>query len=100
MDWDGKLEELERPKDNIDKIDHEVMYLEDYPDDVPDLEDEEDLNSSVYNWLGATLASTTVSTDTEAMTDMFSLSMGLLETPASRAPSTAQSKPTAQVDEP
>ena len=105
MDWNGKYEELERPKDDrpkdVDKIDHEAMYLEDYSDDMPDLENTEDLNSLVYDQLGATLASTIVSTDTEALNDMFSLSMGPPETPVPRVPSTAHSKPTApQADEP
>ena len=100
MDWNGKDEELQRPKDDVDKIDHEAMYLEDYSDDIPDLENTEDLNSSVYDRLGATLASTMVSTDTEVINDMFSLSMGPPEPPAPRAPSTAHSKPTApQADE-
>ena len=64
LDWNGKDKELQRPKDNIDKIDHKAMYLEDYPDDMPDLKNAEDLSSLVYNRSAATPASTTVSTDT------------------------------------
>ena len=41
----------------------------------------------MYNWLGATLASTTVSTDTEAADDMLNLSMVLPEPPASHGAS-------------
>ena len=86
LDWNGNPEELDREEDALDKIDHEVLYseeLDDYPDDIPDLEDSESMNTSVYDWLGATPASTTVSTDTEAAGDMLNLSMGLLELLAS-----------------
>ena len=62
------------------------MYLEDYRDDMPDLETLQDLDSSVYDWLGATPASTTISTDTEATNNMFGLSMGMPEPPASHDP--------------
>ena len=39
VNWVGDPEELERVNDEVDMKDHEEMYLEDYPDDVPDLED-------------------------------------------------------------
>ena len=52
------------------------MYLEDYLDNMPDLESAEELDSSVYDWLAATPASTTVSTDMEADDNMLGLSMG------------------------
>ena len=64
--------------------DHEALYneeLDDYLDDIPDLEESESVNTSVYDWLGATLASTTISTDTKAASDMLNLSMGLPELP-------------------
>ena len=81
VDWHGNEKDLERPRDELDKIDHEALYLLDYPDDMPELESSTDLESSVYNWLGATPVSTMVSTNTEAAADMFGLSMGMLETP-------------------
>ena len=73
LDWNGKPEELEREEDTIDKIDDEAMYLNDYLDDFPDLEDSESVNTSVYDQLGVTPASTTVSTDTEAAGNMLNL---------------------------
>ena len=39
VDWVGDPEELEQMNDEVDQKDHEVMYLEDYPDNMPDLED-------------------------------------------------------------
>ena len=91
LDWSGNPEELEREEDAIDKIDHEVLYLDDYPDevpdDIPDLEEAESVNTSVYDQLGATLASAMISTYTEAAGDMLNLSMGLPELPASHKPS-------------
>ena len=39
VDWVGDLEELVRTNDELDQKDHEAMYLEDYPDSMPDLED-------------------------------------------------------------
>ena len=61
----------------MDREDHEEMYLVDYPDDVPDLEDTSSIEVSVQDWLGAMPANTTISTDTEAMGDMLDLSMGM-----------------------
>ena len=49
---------------------------------MPDLEESKSVNTSVYDQLGATPASTTISTDTEAAGDMFNLSMGPPELPA------------------
>ena len=66
LNWNGKDKELQRPRDDVDKIDHEAMYLEDYPDDMLDFENAEDLNSLVYDQSAATPLSTTVSMDTEA----------------------------------
>ena len=48
---------------------------------MPDLEESDSANTSVYDWLGATPASTAISTDTEGASDMLSLSMGPLELP-------------------
>ena len=76
VDWVGDPEELERVNDEVDQKDHEEMYLEDYPDDVPDLEDTSSVEVSVQDHLGAMPANTTISTDTEAMGDMLNLSMG------------------------
>ena len=52
---------------------------DDYPADMPDLEESNSVNTSVYDRLGATLASTTISTDTEVAGDMINLTMGLPE---------------------
>ena len=59
------------------------MYLEDYQDDVPDLEDTSSIKVSVQDHLGVTPANTTISTDTEAMGDMLILSMGTSIAPES-----------------
>ena len=67
----------------MDQKDHEEMYLEDYPDDVLDLEDTSSVEVSVQDWLGATPANTTISTDTEATGDMLNLSMGMSIAPES-----------------
>ena len=82
-DWVGDLEELERLNDEVDWKDHEEMYLEDYPDDVPDLEDTSSIEVSVQDCLGAMPANTTISTDTEATGDMLNLSMGTSIAPES-----------------
>ena len=52
------------------------MYLEDYPDDVPDLEDTSSIEVSVQDQLGMTPANTTISTDTGATGDMLNLNVG------------------------
>ena len=67
----------------MDWKDHEEMYLEDYPDDVPDLEDTSSVEVLVQDQLGATPANTTISTDTEAAGDMLNLSMGTSVAPES-----------------
>ena len=80
--WNGNPAELEREKDDIDKKDHEAMYTkvdDDYPDNMLDLQESDSVNTSVYDRLGATPASTTISTDTEAASDMLNLTMGPLE---------------------
>ena len=43
---------------------------------MPDLEESDSVNTLVYDQLGATPASTTISTDTEAAGDMLNLTMG------------------------
>ena len=66
LDWKGDPAKLEVVKDDLDKIDHEILYLQDpdnYPNQMPDLEDAESVNTSVYDWLGATPASTAISTE-------------------------------------
>ena len=83
VDWVGDPEELERVNNEVDRKDHEEMYLEDYPDDVLDLEDTSSIEVSVQNQLGATPANTTISTDTEAAGDMLNLSMGTSIAPES-----------------
>ena len=82
-DWVGDSEELEQVNDKVDRKDHEEMYLEDYPDDVPDLEDTSSIEVSVQDRLGVTPANTTISTDTEATGDMLNLSMGTSIAPES-----------------
>ena len=67
----------------MDTLDYESLYLEDHPEDMPDLESSQDFNTLVYDRLGDTLASTTVSADTEVTNNMFGLSMGMPETQAS-----------------
>ena len=87
MDWKGSLAELDREEEKIDKTNHEALYddhLEDYPDEMPDLEDADSVNTSLYNWQVATLASTVISTDTEAAGGMFNWSMGLPELPVTQ----------------
>ena len=81
VDWCGNPEELVRTNDAVDQKDHESMYLEDYPEDMPDLEETRSTGTSVYDRLGTTPANTTMSTDTEAAGDMFNLSMGPPELP-------------------
>ena len=52
LDWNGNPAELEREKDNIDKKDHEAMYSkvdDDYPANMPDLEESDSVNTSVYD---------------------------------------------------
>ena len=83
VNWVGDPEELEQVNDEVDWKDHEEMYLEDYPDDVPDLEDTSSVEVSVQDRLGVTLANTTISTDTEAIGDMLNLSMGTSIAPES-----------------
>ena len=83
VDWVGDPEELEQVNDEVDQKDHEEMYLEDYPDDVPDLEDTSSVEVSVQDRLGATPTNTTISTDMEAMGDMLNLSMGMSIAPES-----------------
>ena len=49
---------------------------DDYPANMPDLEESDSVNTSVYDRLGGTPASTTISTDTEAASDMLNLTTG------------------------
>ena len=70
-----------RTNDAVDQKDHESMYLEDYLEDMPDLEETMSTGTSIYDRLGATPANTTMSTNTEAAGDMFNLSMGPPEMP-------------------
>ena len=82
LDCTGDPDELEREEDDIDKKDHEALYceeLDDYPDEMPDLEESKSVNTLMCDWLGATPASTVISTDTEAAGELFNLSMGLPE---------------------
>ena len=76
VDWCSDPEELVRTNDTVDQKDHESMYLEDYLEDMPDLEETMSTGTSVYDRLGATPANTMISTDTEAAGDMFNLRMG------------------------
>ena len=81
LDWNGDPAELEREEDDVNKKDHQALYskLDDYLADMPDLEESDSVNTSVYDRLGATPASTTISTDTEVACDMLNLNMDLLE---------------------
>ena len=46
VDWVGDPEELVRTNDEVDQKDHEAMYLEDYLDSMPDLEDNSSTQST------------------------------------------------------
>ena len=84
LDWCGDPGELDIKQDKINKIDHEAMYS-DVEDDLSggplDLEETDSVNTSVYDRLEATPASTTISTDTEVAGDMHNLTMGQPELP-------------------
>ena len=85
LDWCGDPGELDIKQDKIDKIDHEAMYSDAEDDPLghpPDLEESDSVNTSVYDRLEATPASTAISTDTEAVGDMLNLTMGQPELPA------------------
>ena len=85
LDWCGDLGELDIKQDKINKIDHETIYSDaedDLSGGLSDLEETDSVNTSVYDWLEATLASTTISTDTEVAGDMHNLTMGQPELPA------------------
>ena len=72
---------------DINKGNHEALYddhLDDYPDEIPDLEDTDSVNTSLYDQQVATPASTIISTDTVAAGGMLNLSMGLPELPATQ----------------
>ena len=82
LDWNGSPAELDREEDDIDKVNHEALYddhLDDYPDEIPDLEDTDSVNTSLYDRQAATPTSIIISTDTEAAGGMLNLSMGLPE---------------------
>ena len=81
VDWCSDPEELVRTNNAVDQKDHKSMYLEDYPEDMLDLEETMSTGTSIYDQLGATPANTTMSTNTEAAGDMFNLSMGPPEMP-------------------
>ena len=84
LHWCGDPGELDIKQDKIDKIDHEAMYSnaeDDLSGSLPDLEETDSVNTSVYDWLEATLASTAISTNTEVASDMHNLTMGQPELP-------------------
>ena len=92
LDWNSD------PDNDIDKRDHEALYddhLDDYPDEIPNLEDTDSVNISLYDRQAATPASTIISTDTEAARGMLNLSMGPPELPATQQ----TSDPTDQTNE-
>ena len=67
LDWCGDPGELDIKQDKIDKIDHEAMYSDaedNSSGSLLDLEETNSVNTSVNDRLEATLASTTISTDT------------------------------------
>ena len=49
VDWCSDPEELVRTNDAVDQKDHESMYLEDYPEDMPDLEETMSTGTSIYD---------------------------------------------------
>ena len=71
-----------------------MLYLDEYPDEIPDLEETKSVDTSMYDRLGATPASTTVSTDTGVTGDMLNLSMGPPEPPTSSWSRVGQAEPT------
>ena len=69
--------------DEVDQKDHKSMYLDDYLDSMPDLEDTTSTGTSMHDQPGVTPANTTISTDTEVAGDMLNLSMGASDVPES-----------------
>ena len=59
------------------------MYLEDYLDNMLDLEDTSNTGAPVLDQPRATPANTTISTDTEAAGNMLNLIMGTSDVPES-----------------
>ena len=52
LDWNSSPAELDREEDDIDKVNHEALYddhLDDYPEEMPDLEDTDSVNTSLYD---------------------------------------------------
>ena len=102
VDWCGDPEELVRTNDTVDQKDHESMYLKDYPEDMPDLEETMSTGTSIYDRLGATPVNTMMSTDMEAAGNMFNLSMGppeMLEPHRQDGPNTSCSSTAPSDDE-
>ena len=84
LDCKGSPAELDQEDDDIDKTDHEALYddhLEDYPEAMPDLQDSDSVNTSLYDRQAAIPVSTIISTDMEAAGEMLNLSMGPPELP-------------------
>ena len=84
LDWRGDPGELDIIQDEIDKIGHEAMYSDAEDNSLghlPDLKESDSMNTSVYDWLEATPASTAINTDTEMAGDMLNPTMGQLEPP-------------------
>ena len=84
VDWLVGEKSLKRPTDILDEIDYDKLYLQDYDDEMLELESS---TSSVYDRLRATPASMTLSTNMEVATKMFGLS---IDTPGILACSTPE----------
>ena len=79
VNWAKGKKDLAKPQDVLDDADWDALYWQECEDKDEMLE----LEGSVYGQLGATTASTPVTTNTEAATSTNALSMGLPETLAS-----------------
>ena len=49
VDWCGDPEELVRTNDAVDQKDHESIYLDNYLEDMPDLEETMSMGTSIHN---------------------------------------------------
>ena len=49
VDWCGNPEELVRTNDAVDQKDHKLVYLEDYPEDMLNLEETMSTGTSIYD---------------------------------------------------
>ena len=82
VDWAVNEKDLSRSRDILNNADWDAVYRQEWEDHDEILA----LESSVYDQLRATPASTPSCTNTEAATNMNALSMNSLEAPAGSLP--------------